>query len=152
MLSGKLAASNSRPHTWTDPAELGRPASFIGEMARSSVRGRGSGRSRGQGRAHASTARGSGKGKKRQAEANSSWQLTKDRLPSNAHIKRRHSQSDGNCVLCHRVEDVPHIFFNCPLAQFAWCCICDLLRVFWNPTSFAELFGILGGGGRFTRP
>jgi hypothetical protein len=69
------------------------------------------------------------------------WQLTKDRPPSNAQIKRRHSQSDGNCVLCHLEEDAAHIFFNCILAQFAWCCIRELLRVSWNSTSFAELFG-----------
>jgi hypothetical protein len=47
------------------------------------------------------------------------WQMAKDRLPCNAQIKRRHGQSDGNCALCHQVEDTDHIFFNCPLAQFA---------------------------------
>jgi hypothetical protein len=47
------------------------------------------------------------------------WQLARDRFPSNAQIKRRHGYSDGNCALCHILEDAAHIFFNYPLAQFA---------------------------------
>jgi mannosylglycoprotein endo-beta-mannosidase len=43
------------------------------------------------------------------------WQLARDRLPSNAQIKRRHGNSDDNCVLCHVPEDAAHIFFNCPI-------------------------------------
>jgi hypothetical protein len=70
------------------------------------------------------------------------WQLARNRLPSNDKIKRHHGNSDGNCVLCHRVEDVDHIFFTCPLAQFVWSCITELLNVDWNPTFFADLFAI----------
>jgi hypothetical protein len=70
------------------------------------------------------------------------WQLARDRLPSNAQIKRRHGNSDGNCALCHVPEDAAHIFFNCPLAQFAWSCCRELLQVDWNPSSFADLFAI----------
>jgi hypothetical protein len=71
------------------------------------------------------------------------WQLARDRLPSNDQIKRRHGQSDGNCALCHQLEDASHIFFNCPLAQFALSSIRELLGVDWDPKCFADLFAIL---------
>jgi hypothetical protein len=58
-------------------------------------------------------------------------QMARDRLPSNAQIKRRHGQSDGNCAICHQLEDASHIFFNCPLAQFAWSSIRELVGVDW---------------------
>jgi hypothetical protein len=70
------------------------------------------------------------------------WQMARARLPYNAQIKHRHVNSDGNCVLCHRLEDADHIFFTCPLAQFAWSCCRELLKVDWNPNSFADLFAI----------
>jgi hypothetical protein len=78
------------------------------------------------------------------------WQLARNRLPSNGQIKRHHGNSDGNCVPCHRVEDEDHIFFNCPLAQFAWSSIRQLLNVNWNPSSFANLFSSFRGLGGCT--
>jgi hypothetical protein len=83
------------------------------------------------------------------------WQLARDRLPLNAQIKWCHGNSDGNCALCHTLEDAAHIFFNCPLAQFAWSCCRELLQVDWNPSSFADLFTIFqhftGASKRFLR-
>jgi hypothetical protein len=70
------------------------------------------------------------------------WQLARDRLPLNVQIKRHHGNSDGNCALYHVPEDAAHIFFNCPLAQFAWSCCRELLQVDWNPSSFADLFAV----------
>jgi hypothetical protein len=48
------------------------------------------------------------------------WQLAKGRLPSAEQLFKRHGPSDGSCKLCAQVEDVSHIFFNCPLAKLAW--------------------------------
>jgi hypothetical protein len=81
------------------------------------------------------------------------WQMARDRLPSNDQIKRKHGRSDGNCALCHQLEDASHMFFTCPLAQFAWSSIRELLGVDWNPKCFADLFAIFqrfhGGYKRF---
>jgi hypothetical protein len=49
---------------------------------------------------------------------------------------------DGNCALCANSEDVAHIFFNCPLAQFMWSGLRSALNVSWNPTCFADVFGL----------
>jgi hypothetical protein len=45
------------------------------------------------------------------------------------------------------MEDADHIFFNCPLAQFAWSSIRQLFNVNWNPSSFANLFPSFRGLG-----
>jgi hypothetical protein len=46
------------------------------------------------------------------------WQLARERLPSNDQILTRLGPSDGKCVLCGNIEHVDYIFFQCPLAQF----------------------------------
>jgi hypothetical protein len=70
------------------------------------------------------------------------WQLARGRLPANDQIRHRHGPSDGLCKLCHTIEDVQHIFFNCPLARFAWSALRDFFEVDWDPSSFADLFAI----------
>jgi hypothetical protein len=70
------------------------------------------------------------------------WQLARGRLPANAQICHRHGPSDGLCKLCHTIEDVQHIFFNCPLARFAWSILREVFEVDWDPSSFADLFAI----------
>jgi hypothetical protein len=70
------------------------------------------------------------------------WQLARGRLPANDQIRHRHGPSDGLCKLCHSTEDVQHIFFNCPMARFAWSVLRDVFEVDWDPSSFADLFAI----------
>jgi hypothetical protein len=70
------------------------------------------------------------------------WQLANDRLPAAQQIKKRHGPSHGNCVLCIRPEDVSHIFFTYPLAQFQWSAVRSMLNISWNPSCFADIFAI----------
>jgi hypothetical protein len=40
------------------------------------------------------------------------WQLVRNRLPTNAQLAKRHGPSDGQCVLCGMPETADHVFFN----------------------------------------
>jgi hypothetical protein len=80
------------------------------------------------------------------------WQLARGRLPSNDQILAKHGPSDGLCALCGEVEHVDHIFFQCPLAQFMWSGVRDMLSVSWNPSSRVDWFRILDSlGERYKR-
>jgi hypothetical protein len=70
------------------------------------------------------------------------WQLARVRLPASEQIKKRHEPSDGRCVLCAQPEDVAHIFFNYPLAQFMWSGLGTMFDVSWNHMCFANVFSI----------
>jgi hypothetical protein len=69
-------------------------------------------------------------------------QLARGCLPASEQIKKHHGPTDGRCVLCVQSEDVAHIFFNCPLAQFMWSGLHTMFHLSWNPSSFANVFGI----------
>jgi mannosylglycoprotein endo-beta-mannosidase len=71
------------------------------------------------------------------------WQLVRGRLPSNDHILNKHGPSDGRCALCGEWETADHIFFQCPLAQFLWSGVREMLSVSWNPYSRMDWFIIL---------
>jgi hypothetical protein len=71
------------------------------------------------------------------------WQLARGRLPSNDQILIRLGPSDENCALYGDIENVDHIFFQCPLAQFLWSGVRDMFGVSWNPRSRLDWFTIL---------
>jgi hypothetical protein len=52
---------------------------------------------------------------------------------------------DPRCALCGELKDTEHIFFQCPLAKFVWCCIGSWLHVCWSPSSFADLRVLTNG-------
>lgn len=41
--------------------------------------------------------------------------------------KRKGWKGDANCALCRKPESIDRIFFGCPVSQFAWCMISDLV-------------------------
>jgi hypothetical protein len=71
------------------------------------------------------------------------WQLARNRLPTNEQLARRHGPSNGQCVLCGLPESADHLFFSCHLAKFLWSGVRSMLAVQWNPTSFPQFFDIL---------
>jgi hypothetical protein len=71
------------------------------------------------------------------------WQLLKGRLPSSDHIHAWGGASDGKCVLCGKLEDVDHIFFQCHLAEFLWSGVRAMFRVNWNPRNRQDWIIIL---------
>jgi hypothetical protein len=71
------------------------------------------------------------------------WQLARNRLPTNEQLARRHGPTNGQCVLCGLPESADHLFFSCHLAKFLWSGVRSMLGVQWNPTSFSQFFDIL---------
>jgi hypothetical protein len=71
------------------------------------------------------------------------WQLARNRLPTNEQLVKRHGPSDGHCVLCGIPETSDHVFFNYHLAKFLWSWVRSMFSVQWNPTSISQFFDIL---------
>jgi hypothetical protein len=46
------------------------------------------------------------------------WQILQDRLQTAQQLKTRKWRGSELCVLCGQKEDINHLFFSCPLAEF----------------------------------
>ncbi|XP_020167293.1 uncharacterized protein [Aegilops tauschii subsp. strangulata] len=60
------------------------------------------------------------------------WQLFRDKLPTSLNVAKRNGPTTGPCVLC-RAPDANHVFFNRPLARFAWRAVRTATGVQWDP-------------------
>jgi hypothetical protein len=54
------------------------------------------------------------------------WQAFQNRLQT-GQLKERNWKSDGLCALCGAREDVDHLLFKCPLAEFLWAFVSEAL-------------------------
>jgi hypothetical protein len=71
------------------------------------------------------------------------WQLAKERLPSNDQIHLRVGPSNVNCALFGDLENTDHIFSQSILAKFPGSGIRAMFGVNWNPSSHLDWFSIL---------
>lgn len=55
------------------------------------------------------------------------WQIYHRKLQAAAVLKRRGWKGDHHCSLCGKTETINHIFVNCPMGTFIWCCIRDVM-------------------------
>lgn len=69
------------------------------------------------------------------------WQMLHDRLQSADCLTQKGWKGDDSCTLCLNKETSDHIFFNCPLAMFAWSSIRECFG--WDdiPHSVADFWG-----------
>jgi hypothetical protein len=67
------------------------------------------------------------------------WQLANNKLQASTVLKKRGWKGDIHCCLCGRVETVNHIFFQCSMAQFVWCCVRIVFGLIDSPASWSDL-------------
>jgi hypothetical protein len=80
------------------------------------------------------------------------WKLIRNRLPSCEQVAKRMGPSNSRCALCGDMEDCNHIFFTCPMAQFMWSGIREILQCGWNPAGAGDFLAIAAGlSGPFRR-
>jgi hypothetical protein len=48
------------------------------------------------------------------------WQAFQDRIQTAQQLKARNWKGSFRCMLCGHEEDVDHLLFRCPLAEFCW--------------------------------
>lgn len=66
------------------------------------------------------------------------WQMHHGKLPAATVLKRRGWKGDHQCSLCGAAETINHIFFQCPLGAFIWCCIRDAFGWEGFPSSLTD--------------
>lgn len=71
------------------------------------------------------------------------WQLFRNKLPTSLNVAKRNGPATGPCALCGAPEDANHVFFQCPLARFAWSAVRTAASVQWDPRSSNELVNLL---------
>ncbi|CAN6285209.1 unnamed protein product [Urochloa humidicola] len=69
------------------------------------------------------------------------WQMSHDKLQSATALAHRGWKGSDKCVLCGQTETTKHIFFECSLAKFTWCCLRDIFELGGFPTSWQDLQG-----------
>jgi hypothetical protein len=67
------------------------------------------------------------------------WQAFQNRIQTAQQLKARNGKGSALCVLCGQEEDVEHLLFKFPLAEFVWAFASEALG--WNgyPKSITEL-------------
>jgi hypothetical protein len=67
------------------------------------------------------------------------WQAFQDRLQTRQQLKARNWRGSERCCLCGSVEDVDHLLFRCPLAEFVWACMGEALDSEGYPRNMNDL-------------
>jgi hypothetical protein len=67
------------------------------------------------------------------------WQVFQNRLQTGHQLKERNWKGDDLCALCGAREDVDHLLFKCPLAEFLWAFVSEALAWGSYPRSMSEL-------------
>jgi hypothetical protein len=58
------------------------------------------------------------------------WQVFQNRLQTAQQLKARNWKGSIECALCGLMEDIDHLLFKCPLAEFIWAFLKETLG--WN--------------------
>ena len=69
------------------------------------------------------------------------WQWVRGRLPSGTEVRKRNGPGDGLWPIFLVPEDCNHIFFQCPVAQFLWSCLREVVGGNWCHDNLPDLFG-----------
>ena len=79
------------------------------------------------------------------------WQISNNRLPTGAELKKRNWRGSAVCNICETSETADHIFFSRVMAKFVWSCFKEALGWDRIPVSWQDLLDNwipLGWGGR----
>jgi hypothetical protein len=71
------------------------------------------------------------------------WLMLKGRIQAAKQLKKMNWSGSLLCKLCGAEEDVDHIIFRCPPAQFLWCCYRDVFHWDMIPTSRSDLLDLI---------
>lgn len=71
------------------------------------------------------------------------WQAIRSQLPASDQIIKRHGNVNMSCSLCGEIEESYHILFSYVLAKLFWSCVWSWPNINWNPSSFADLLGLV---------
>ena len=67
------------------------------------------------------------------------WQISNNRLPTGAELKKRNWRGSAVCNICETSETADHIFFSCVMAKFVWSCFKEALGWDRIPASWQDL-------------
>ena len=70
------------------------------------------------------------------------WQLKYNKLQVATSLKKRGWEGGIHCCLCGKVETTNHVFFECSISRFAWCCLRDALGRTGCPIDLSDLMGV----------
>lgn len=67
------------------------------------------------------------------------WLLNKDRIQAAEQLKKKKWKGPANCKMCNQIETPSHIMFDCAVANYLWCQICDVLGWRSKPKSISDV-------------
>ena len=67
------------------------------------------------------------------------WQISNNRIPTGAELKKRNWRGSAVCNICETSETADHIFFSRVMAKFVWSCFKEALGWDRIPASWQDL-------------
>ncbi|KAG8045880.1 hypothetical protein GUJ93_ZPchr0008g13589 [Zizania palustris] len=74
------------------------------------------------------------------------WLAMRGRIQVGEQLGKKMWAGNPHCKLCHQIESVDHLLFQCPLSKFTWCFVRDSLNWLRCLEGISDIFSVLGGG------